>query len=213
MAIVSMTDAAAGGTASSAEYNKLIDNINDLDARLGAVVSSNTAHARLNTLESRTTDASTGNTQLGSRVSALESKTVSVTKQALSTNSTTVDSTTEVSLFSYTFSVASGTNKVSCIANFDVSGNTGLSGVQPTGEGCMIVKCYLDGTVQTAQIVFGTTTVLRLTAGQSWDWSNLAAGNHTIEMRAALATNPSSNPSYRVYGTHTGFTLSIFNGQ
>lgn len=73
MAIVPMTDAVSGGTASSAEYNKLIDNIQDLDARLGAVVSTNTAHARLNTLESRTTDASTGNTALGTRVSTLES--------------------------------------------------------------------------------------------------------------------------------------------
>lgn len=74
MAIVSMTDAISGGVASSAEYNKLIDNILDLDARLGAVVSTSTAHARLNALESLTTNTSgvvgIGNQRLSDRLGA-----------------------------------------------------------------------------------------------------------------------------------------------
>lgn len=111
MAIVSMAYAVAGLVASSAEYNKVVDNVNDLDARLGAVVSGSSAKVRLDDLETlttntatngghgnvqlstrlgtgvttastataqfatlttRTTDVSTGNTALGSRVSALE---------------------------------------------------------------------------------------------------------------------------------------------
>lgn len=60
-----MLDAVTDTPASSSEYNKLIDNIQDLDARLGAVVSASTAHARLNTLETRTTDTTTGGSTLG----------------------------------------------------------------------------------------------------------------------------------------------------
>lgn len=37
MAIVPMADAVPGAVASSAEYNKLIDNIQDLDARIGSI--------------------------------------------------------------------------------------------------------------------------------------------------------------------------------
>ena len=68
MAIVAMTDAVAGNPASSAEYNKLIDNIQDLDARLGAVVASPSAHTRLNSLETLTTDTATNGGQGNSRL-------------------------------------------------------------------------------------------------------------------------------------------------
>lgn len=71
MAIVAMADAVFGEPASSAEYNKLIDNIIDLDARLGAVVSGSPVNTRLNTLETRTTDTVTtggiGNQRLADR--------------------------------------------------------------------------------------------------------------------------------------------------
>jgi len=71
MAIVSMLDAVFGEPASSAEYNKLIDNIIDLDARLGAVVSGSPVNTRLTTLETRTTDTVTtggiGNQRLADR--------------------------------------------------------------------------------------------------------------------------------------------------
>lgn len=60
MAIVSMADAVSDAVASSAEYNKLIDNIQDLDARMGAVVSGSSAHTRLSSLEALTTDTTTG---------------------------------------------------------------------------------------------------------------------------------------------------------
>jgi hypothetical protein len=73
MAIVTMTDAVADTVASSAEYNKVTANIRDLDARLGAVVSTSTAHARLTALEAITADTATapggiGNQQLANRL-------------------------------------------------------------------------------------------------------------------------------------------------
>lgn len=73
MALVPMTDAVLGGTASSADNNAIIDNVLDLDARLGAVTSGSTAHARLNALEARTTDTATapggiGNQRLADRL-------------------------------------------------------------------------------------------------------------------------------------------------
>lgn len=79
MAIVAMADAVSGGVALSAEYNKLIDNILDLDVRLGPVVSGNPASTRLTNLESRataletlTTDTATngghGNVRLSTRL-------------------------------------------------------------------------------------------------------------------------------------------------
>jgi hypothetical protein len=72
MAIVAMADAVAGAVASSTEYNKLIDNIQDLDARLGAVVSGSSAQTRLTALESLTTNTATngghGNVQLSTRL-------------------------------------------------------------------------------------------------------------------------------------------------
>lgn len=71
MAIVAMADAVPGAIASSVEYNKLIDNIYDLDARLGAVVASPSAHTRLTSLETLTTDTATnggqGNARLADR--------------------------------------------------------------------------------------------------------------------------------------------------
>lgn len=75
MAIVSMADAVAGAIASSTEYNKLIDNIQDLDARLGAVVSASTAHARLTSLETITAHGTSGNAALNTRVGSLETLT------------------------------------------------------------------------------------------------------------------------------------------
>lgn len=70
MSIVSMTDAASGAIASSSEYNKLIDNIVDLDTRLGQPDGSS-AGTRLTTLETRTTDTATngghGNVRLSDR--------------------------------------------------------------------------------------------------------------------------------------------------
>jgi hypothetical protein len=83
MAIVTMADAVAGQVALAAEYNKLIDNIQDLDARLGAVVSANTAHSRLTTLESTTTNTSgnvgIGNQRLSDRLGSGVSNTTNVT--------------------------------------------------------------------------------------------------------------------------------------
>lgn len=104
MPIVPMADAVAGQVASSAEYNKIIDNVEGLDERLQDVEDltddasignaaldgrmdtvearttngtyGNTAlDTRLGTVETRTTHASTGNTALGTRVSSLESTT------------------------------------------------------------------------------------------------------------------------------------------
>jgi hypothetical protein len=74
MAIVPMTDATSGGIASSAEYNKLIDNIQDLDARIGAVLAANDAATRLTALEALTTNTSgavgIGNQRLSDRLGA-----------------------------------------------------------------------------------------------------------------------------------------------
>ena len=68
-----MADAIMDEPASSFEHNRLRDNVLDLDARLGPVVSGSTAHARLTTLESRTTDTATapggiGNQRLADRL-------------------------------------------------------------------------------------------------------------------------------------------------
>jgi hypothetical protein len=67
-----MNPAVAGEVALSAEYNKLITNILDLNDRLGPVVASPNANTRLNTLEARTTDTGTapggiGNQRLADR--------------------------------------------------------------------------------------------------------------------------------------------------
>lgn len=87
MAIVSMTDATLNGIASSAEYNKLIDNIQDLDARLGAVTAASTAHARLAALETLTGGATNGNAALGAKV---QSGTIGNTALGALVNSGTV---------------------------------------------------------------------------------------------------------------------------
>jgi hypothetical protein len=74
VAIVPMADAVSNTTASSAEYNKLIDNIEDLDARLGAVTSGASANSRLISLEALTTNTSgavgIGNQRLSDRLGA-----------------------------------------------------------------------------------------------------------------------------------------------
>ena len=84
MALVTMTDAVDGGVASSSANNAIIDNVQDLDARLGPVLSSNTASARLGTLEARTTDTATspggiGNQQLANRFGTGVGTTTNVT--------------------------------------------------------------------------------------------------------------------------------------
>ena len=73
MAIVPMQDAVAGDLALAAEYNNVTANVRDLDARVIANSSAiNTANTNISTLESRTTDSSTGNVALGNRVTNLE---------------------------------------------------------------------------------------------------------------------------------------------
>jgi hypothetical protein len=83
MAIVSMADASPGAIALASEYNKVTANIRDLDARLGAVVSGSTAHARLTALESLTTNVSgnvgIGNQRLSDRLGSGVSNTTNVT--------------------------------------------------------------------------------------------------------------------------------------
>ena len=84
MSIVTMADAVAGATALSAEYNKVTANIRDLDARLGAVVSGSTAHARLTALEAITSDTGTapggiGNQRLADRLGTGVGTTTNVT--------------------------------------------------------------------------------------------------------------------------------------
>lgn len=79
-----MASAVAGQPASSAEYNRLRDNVLDLDARLGAVVSGNTAHARLTALEAITADTATapggiGNQRLADRFGTGVGTTTNVT--------------------------------------------------------------------------------------------------------------------------------------
>lgn len=104
MPIVPMADASPGEVALSAEYNKLIDNILDLDARTtvveNAVEDGSTGNAaldsRLDVVEARTTNVSTGNTALGTRVTSLESITSNGTtgNTALGSRVTTVESRT-----------------------------------------------------------------------------------------------------------------------
>jgi hypothetical protein len=83
MAIVAMSNAVAGQIASSAEYNKLISNITDLDLRLGPVTSTPNAAVRLSSLETLTTDTATnggqGNAQLASRLGTGVGTTTNVT--------------------------------------------------------------------------------------------------------------------------------------
>jgi hypothetical protein len=67
-----MASAVTNQPASSSEYNRMRDNVLDLDARLGAVVSASTAHARLTALEAITADTATspggiGNQRLADR--------------------------------------------------------------------------------------------------------------------------------------------------
>ncbi|WP_367137883.1 hypothetical protein [Saccharothrix sp. HUAS TT1] len=104
MAIVPMQDAVPGDVASAAEYNKLIDNIQDLNSRT-TTVETRTTHAstgntalgtRVTTLETRTTDVSTGNAALGTRTTTLETRTtdVSTGNTALGTRVTTLETRT-----------------------------------------------------------------------------------------------------------------------
>lgn len=84
MANVPMTDATMLGVASSAEYNKVTANVRDLDARLGPVVSTLTAHARLTALEALTADTGTspggiGNQRLADRLGSGVGTTTNVT--------------------------------------------------------------------------------------------------------------------------------------
>jgi hypothetical protein len=71
MALLSMTDAVSGGVASSTEYNKLIDNILDINARLNQP-DGGSAGARLTALEALTTNTTTnggyGNSRLADRL-------------------------------------------------------------------------------------------------------------------------------------------------
>lgn len=74
MALVPMTKAVRGRSASSSANNAIIDNVLDLDTRLSSVEGGiGSLGSRLSTVESRTTHPSTGNIALGNRVSALES--------------------------------------------------------------------------------------------------------------------------------------------
>lgn len=269
MAIVAMTNAVPGAVASSTEYNKLISNIVDIDARLGGVVSANPANTRLgaletlttdtstnggqgnaqlanrlgtgvgtttnvttgtataqltdlrsrvSTVETRTLDATTGNTALGTRVTTAQAKAdlaytaaMTATKYNKSTAGTTVNSTTEQVAMSQSISVTSATNSVAIIANCDISLDSGETNVQVSGAGCLVVKCYMDGVVQSPQIIFGGPTKVRLTAGQTWTFSNLSVGSHTVELRGVLAGTVASNPSYTIQQTHTGFTAIVSN--
>lgn len=64
MAIVAMTDAVPGGTAAASEYNKLIDNILDLDTRLTILetgVFADTIGSRVADTGNITTDSNTWN--------------------------------------------------------------------------------------------------------------------------------------------------------
>lgn len=84
MALVTMADAVAGQVALAAEYNKHKTNILDLDARLGAVTSGLTAHARLTALEAITSDTATapggiGNQRLADRLGTGVGTTTNVT--------------------------------------------------------------------------------------------------------------------------------------
>jgi hypothetical protein len=84
MALVPMTDAIADTVASSSANNAIIDNVLDLDARLGPVVSGATAHARLTALEAITSDTGTapggiGNQRLADRFGTGVGTTTNVT--------------------------------------------------------------------------------------------------------------------------------------
>lgn len=73
MAFVEMQEAVPGEVAQAAEYNNVVNNVLDLDARVTTLVSvNNSQDAAISTLESRTTNGTTGNVALGNRVSALE---------------------------------------------------------------------------------------------------------------------------------------------
>ena len=104
MAIVPVQYAVAGEVALSAENNKIIDNVIDVDDRLQdaetAIGNGSTGNAALNTrlgvVEARTTHVSTGNTALGTRATNLESVTTNVStgNTALGTRMTTVENRT-----------------------------------------------------------------------------------------------------------------------
>ena len=98
MAIVSMTDAVPGAIASSAEYNKLIDNIQDLDARLGPVVSGSSASVRLAALEALTTNTSgavgIGNQRLSDRLGSGVTNASTATAQLTALQTLTTDTAT-----------------------------------------------------------------------------------------------------------------------
>jgi hypothetical protein len=77
-----VTDRATGYTVLATDWNQLADNSTD-------------ANTRLSTVETRTTDATTGNTQLGSRVTTLETRTtdVSTGNTALGTRVSALETT------------------------------------------------------------------------------------------------------------------------
>jgi hypothetical protein len=104
MAIVPVEPAVAGQVALSAENNKIINNVIDVDNRLqdveAAIANGDTGNAaldsRLDVVEARTTNVSTGNTALGTRVTSLETITADGTtgNAALGSRLTTVESRT-----------------------------------------------------------------------------------------------------------------------
>lgn len=101
MAIVTMADAVSGAIASAAEYNKVKNNILDLDARLGPVVSGSSASVRLGALETTVNAAGTtaaGNAALSSRlgtgVTTAAGSTATAQFAALATRATNLETLT-----------------------------------------------------------------------------------------------------------------------
>lgn len=90
MAIVSMPSHVDGDIYPAADYMKLKGNIEDLDARLGNVLSSNTAHSRLTALETLTGASgatAAGNAALSSRLGTGVTTSNTATSQFSAVNS------------------------------------------------------------------------------------------------------------------------------
>jgi len=69
-----MADAVSGQPASAAEYNKVKNNVLDLNTRVGTTASPNALGPRADALEAIVANSTTGNTALGSRVTTVENK-------------------------------------------------------------------------------------------------------------------------------------------
>jgi hypothetical protein len=213
MAIVSMADAVSGGIASSAEYNKLIDNIEDLDGRLGSVVASPNANSRLSTLETRTTDTSgvvgIGNQRLSDRLGA--GVTTSATADArFGSGVGTGSNVTTGSASSQLTDLRSRVSTVESTVTNGTTGNAALGGrvtaLEAAGSSAIAMAASNSTTSGTTSSSSYTAT---LSAGTSPGLSFVApaSGKAKIDYGMVAAASSATQIAYATIRVRTGGTV------